>query len=148
MPEGGSEASTPLPSARHANIGAFVSHTETETKEMKMQVATHSTQLVEMQSVVQDLANMLKPVLTQLSSEVHDIKVSVGHTQAGLMLLQAEHEQMPATLAPQGIHLPPAESAAAAAAPLRRPRAHARGKICRMCQLNRSARARASASDK
>ena len=116
VPEGGLEASTPLPSGRHANIGAFVSHTETETKDMKIQVATHSTQLVATQSAVQDFANMLKPVLTQLSSEVHDIKV--GHTQAGLLVLRHEHEQMRAALTAQGFHLPPAGSAAAAAAPL------------------------------
>ena len=54
VPEGGSEASTPLPSGRHANIGAFVSHTETETKDMKMQVATQSTQLLITQTAVQD----------------------------------------------------------------------------------------------
>lgn len=61
---------------------------------------------------------MLKPVLTQLPSEVHDIKVGVGHTQAGLELLRQEHEQMRAALAAQGFHLPPAGPAAAAAAPL------------------------------
>jgi hypothetical protein len=118
VPEGGTEASTPLPSGRHANIGAFVSHTETETKDMKAQMATHSTQLVATQTAVQDLANMLKPVLTQLASEVNDIKVGVGHTQAGLMMLPAEHNQMRAALESQGFQLPPAGSAAAAAAPL------------------------------
>ena len=39
-PDDGLEASTPLPSGRHANIGAFVSHTETETKGMKAQLAS------------------------------------------------------------------------------------------------------------
>ena len=118
VPEGGSEASTRLPSGRHADISAFVSHTETETKDMKVQVATQSTQLVATQTAVRDLANMLKPVLSQLPMEVHDIKVGVGHTQAGLMVLRAEHEQMRAALAPPGFHLPPAGPAAAAAAPL------------------------------
>ena len=62
---------------------------------------------------------MLKPVLTQLSSEVRDIKVGVGHTQAGLMMMRAERQQMRVALASQGFHLPPAGSAAAAAtAPL------------------------------
>ena len=61
---------------------------------MKSQVASQSTQLVASQTAVQDLANMLKSVLTQLASDVNDIKVGVGHTQAGLMRLQlqAEHE--------------------------------------------------------
>ena len=70
------------------------------------------------QAEAQDLANMLKPVLTQLASEVNAIKVGVGHTQAGLMRLQAEHEQMRAALVAQGFQLPPAGSAAAQAAPL------------------------------
>ena len=118
VPGGGSEASTSLPSGRHANIGAFVSHTETETKDMKLQVATQSTQLVATQKAVQDLANMLKPVLSQLVTEVRDIKVGVGHRQAGLMALRADHDQMRAALASQGFHLPPAGSAAASAAPL------------------------------
>ena len=39
-PDDGLEASTPLPSGRHANMGAFVSHTETETKGMKAQLAS------------------------------------------------------------------------------------------------------------
>jgi hypothetical protein len=56
VPDGGTEASTPLPSGRHASTGAFVSHTETETKDMKAQVATwvatHSTQLAATQTAV------------------------------------------------------------------------------------------------
>ena len=118
VPDGGSEASTPLPSDRHASIGAFVSHTETETKDMKAQVATQRTQLAATQTTVHDLANMLKPVLTQLALEVNDIKVGVGHTHAGLMVLRAEHEQMRAALESQGFQPPPAESAAASAASL------------------------------
>ena len=121
VPDGGTEASTPLPSGRHANIGAFVSHTETETKDTKAQVATHNTQFVATQTAVQDLTNMLKPVLTQLASEVNDIKVGVGHTQAGLMMLRAERNQMQSALESQSPQLPPAGSAAAAAEPLPAP---------------------------
>jgi hypothetical protein len=55
-------ASTLLPSGRHANIGAFVSRTESETKGMKAEVASQSTQLVATQTAVQDLENMLKSV--------------------------------------------------------------------------------------